>query len=131
MATLREIYRENSSTRAICMMLDGGPLTQTQISAAIEVTNGTACKCLKLLIDEGFVKRGQRAMSRQRNTIGPRPWTYIRTSKELPSTKAAETVMSATLDLCNIMNSIIRRRPRPFIPLAVPRNCSVIVRSFA
>lgn len=131
MATLREIYRENSSTRAICMMLDGGPLTQTQISAAADIANGTACKCLKLLIDEGFVERGPRAMSRQRNTIGPRPWTYIRTAKELPSTKAAETAVSGALDLYNVMNAIIRRRPRPFIPLAVPRNCSVIVRSFA
>lgn len=131
MPTLREIYRENSSTRAICAMLESGPLTQTQISAAADITNGTACKCLKLLMEEGFVMRGPRAMSRQRNTIGPRPWTYIRTSKELPSTKAAETAVSGALDLFNIMNSIIRRRARPFIPLAVPRNCSVTVRSFA
>lgn len=131
MPTLREIYRENSSTRAICTMLESGPLTQAQISAAGDITSGTACKCLKLLMEEGFVTRGPRAMSRQRNTIGPRPWTYIRTSKELPSTQPAETVMSSTRDLCDIMNSIIRRRTRPFIPLAVPRNCGVVMRSFA
>ncbi|MGQ7939147.1 MarR family transcriptional regulator [Paraburkholderia sp. D1E] len=110
MATVRELYRNNSSTRTICQMLErAGPLTQTQISAAGEFTAGCACKCLKLLIEEGYVRRGPRAMSRQRNTIGPRPWTYIRTAKALPSTKTGRPATPTAQALCDIMNSIIRR----------------------
>lgn len=110
MATLREIYRKNSSTRAICQMLErAGPLTQTQICAAGEFTAGCACKCLKLLIDEGHVKRGPRAMSRKRNTIGPRPWTHVRTGKVLPSPQPAVPEVPTAQELRDIMNSIIRR----------------------
>ncbi|CAB3720010.1 hypothetical protein LMG22037_04682 [Paraburkholderia phenoliruptrix] len=112
MATLREIYRENSSTRAICKMLDGGPLTQTQISAAGDITNGCTCKCLKLLIDEGYVTRGPRAMNRHRTSIGPRPWTYVRTTKPLPETRTTLPAAPTAKELCDIMNSIIRRSMR-------------------
>lgn len=110
MATVRELHRENSSTRAICQMLErAGPLTQTQLSLAGDFTAGCACKCLKLLIDEGYVRRGPKAMSRQRNTIGPRPWTYVRTGKALPPTKPDRPAAPTAEELCDIMNSIIRR----------------------
>ncbi|MDR7006075.1 hypothetical protein J2W46_002979 [Paraburkholderia strydomiana] len=109
MPTLKEIYRENSSTRTICTMLGVKPLTQTQISAATGVTNGCACKCLKLLIEEGYVKRGPRAMSGQRNSLGPRPWTYVTTGKPFPSARTALPEAPSAKELCDIMNQIIRR----------------------
>ena len=110
MATVRELHRENSSTRAICQMLErSGPLTQTQICTAGEFSAGCTCKCLKLLIDEGYVKRGPRALSRKRNTIGPRPWTYVRTRKALPAPPSVASAVPTAQELCDIMNSIIRR----------------------
>ncbi|MFC6309490.1 MarR family transcriptional regulator [Paraburkholderia dipogonis] len=110
MPTIRELYRENSSTRVICGMLErAGPLTQTQICLAGDFTGGCACKCLKLLIAEGYVVRGARAMNRHRTSIGPRPWTYVRTSKVLPQAGTLRPAAPTAQELCDVMNSIIRR----------------------
>lgn len=126
----RELHRENSTSRLIYEILSR-PMTQLEISSQVDVTIGCACKCLKLLEDEGYVYRTGKAPNRKGTLIGMRPWLYARTLKPLPEVGPRAPAMAPSNELFAVMSSIIRRRNRPSIPLAVPRNCSVIMRSFA
>src|SRR5690349_20853076 len=107
-----ELQRENSSSRMIYEALDRlGPKTQSQIAAVTNVTISCACKCLKLLESEGYVRRAGRTVNSKGISIGKQPWLYTRTVKPLPEirTEVLPEAPSAN-ELRDIMNSIIRRK---------------------
>lgn len=105
----RELHRENSTSRLIYEILSR-PMTQSEISGHVDVTIGCACKCLKLLEDEGHVQRIGKAPNSKGTTIGMRPWLYARTPKPLPEIGPRLPEPPSAKELCDIMNGIIRRR---------------------
>lgn len=110
MPVLRELRRDGSSSRIICDMLTRtGPMTQEQLAARVSVTVGCTCKCLQLLVQQGYVSRTGRAPNSKGTTIGMRPWLYARTPKELPTLKKALPPAPTARELCDIMNAMIRR----------------------
>lgn len=110
MPVARELHRDGSSSRVICDMLTRtGPMTQEQLAARVAVTVGCTCKCLQLLVGEGYVSRSGRAPNSKGTTIGMRPWLYARTPKELPALKPSLPQTPTARELCDIMNAMIRR----------------------
>jgi predicted ArsR family transcriptional regulator len=112
MPTERDLVRENSSSRVICDTLDRlGPRTQAQLARQTEVTISCACKCLKLLSEEGYVRRVGQTNNVKGVTIGKLPFLYARTIKQLPDVRADELPAAPNAnDLRDIMNEIIRRQ---------------------
>jgi DNA-binding Lrp family transcriptional regulator len=107
-----ELQRENSSSRIIYEALGRlGPQTQSQLSAHVDVTVSCASKCLKLLVEEGYVRREGRTVNRKGVSIGKQPWLYARTVKPLPEIRPDVLPdPPSAQELRDIMNSIIRRK---------------------
>ncbi|MHB9838499.1 hypothetical protein Q8F57_027095 [Paraburkholderia terrae] len=107
-----ELQRENSSSRIIYEALARlGPKTQSQIAAAANITVSCACKCLKLLEQEGYVHRAGRTVNSKGISIGKQPWLYARTIKPLPEIRTGLLPEPPSAnDLRDIMNAIIRRK---------------------
>lgn len=84
-------------------------MTQGQLSVQASVTVSCTCKCLKLLEDEGYVRRAGKTPNSKGTTIGMRPWLYARTPKPLPDIGPRMLQAPSAKELCEIMNAIIRR----------------------
>ncbi|PXX15867.1 hypothetical protein C7399_109202 [Paraburkholderia tropica] len=112
MPTERDLVREDSSTRLICDALERlGPRTQAQLARQIEVTISCACKCLKLLRDERYVRLVGQTNNIKGVSNGKLPFLYARTIKPLPDLRTGEVLPAPTAnELRDIMNQIIRRQ---------------------
>lgn len=102
-------YRPDSRSRTICEALERAqrPLTQSQLAKHADATVSWVCKCLKRLSDDGYVRRSGLAMRRNGAKFGTHAKLYVRTAKELPALEHPEP--PTPKELCDIMNSIIRR----------------------
>jgi predicted ArsR family transcriptional regulator len=111
-----ELQRDDSSTRIIFTALDTyGPMTQQQLSMRLHITISCACKCLRVLAEEGYVKRIKRTFNRKGSSIGKLPWLYARTVKPLPEVPIALPPIDHASALQDAMNAMIRGQREIFV----------------
>lgn len=99
---LRRIYAE---------LCDESPLTQLQLRTRTGFTLAPVSKCLRYLIDEGYVREAGRTYNRFGTSVGKRQILYARTKKDMPPPHLPDMSNVPSMeDLAAVMADIVRLR---------------------
>lgn len=99
-------YRAESTSRIVADLLEesGKPLTRFDLAEKAHVADSWVWKCLRRLIDDGYVREAGTRPFRRDGTMTRRlPKLYERTSKAFSHSAPSPQ------ELADVMNAIIRR----------------------
>lgn len=98
---------ESTPRRVFEVWPNAAVVTQRELCRLTGRTQGSVCKALQLLIDEGYAVRVGKALNRHGRALGRPQKLFARTGKGLGTPEVCEPLRGA--DLADVMNAVVRR----------------------